>query len=71
VVLAENPLQVLSRVYDIFIGFVARYNKDGLLRVHHMSGARPIKMSYTRDRVTLAGFSASTTGIFFIRYNSY
>jgi len=26
-----------------FIGFVARYDIGGLLRGHHMSGARPIK----------------------------
>jgi hypothetical protein len=37
----------LSRVYDIFIGFVARHNKDGLLRGHQMSDARPIKILYT------------------------
>jgi hypothetical protein len=39
---------------------VARYNKDGLLRGHQMSGARPIKMPYTRDLATLAGFFDST-----------
>jgi hypothetical protein len=45
--LAENPMRGLSRVYDIFIGFVARHNKDGLLRGRQMSGARPIKILYT------------------------
>jgi hypothetical protein len=39
---------------------VARYNKDGLLRGRQMSGARPIKMSYTPDQVMFAGFSDST-----------
>jgi len=58
-VLSENPLRVLSGVYDIFIGFVARDYIDGLLRGHQMSGARPIKMSYTPDQVMFAGFSDS------------
>jgi|GEM_PF-2931561 hypothetical protein len=58
-ILAENPMRGLSMVYDIFIGFVALYNKDGLLRGHQMSGARPIKISYTRDSPKSAGFSAS------------
>jgi hypothetical protein len=39
---------------------VARYNKDGLLRGHQMSGARPIKTPYTRDQVTFMGFFDST-----------
>jgi cbb3-type cytochrome oxidase subunit 1 len=39
---------------------VARYNKDGLLRGHQMSGARPIKTPYTRDQVTFTGFFDST-----------
>jgi hypothetical protein len=63
--LVEKRLQVLSGVYDIFIGFVARYYIDGLLRGHQMSGARPIKMSYTRDQAILAGFSDSTAISFF------
>jgi hypothetical protein len=62
--LAENHLHGLSRVYDIFIGFVARYNKDSLLRGRQMSGARPIKMSYTRDSAALAPFSGSIAGFF-------
>jgi hypothetical protein len=33
-----------------FSWIVARYNKDGLLRGRHMSGARPIKMPYTTDQ---------------------
>jgi hypothetical protein len=56
----QTPMRGLSQVYDIFIGFVARYNKDGLLRGHQMSGARPIKISYTWDLPKSAGFSAST-----------
>jgi hypothetical protein len=61
-ILLKNPLLVLSLVYGIFIGFVAPYNKDGLLRGHQMCGARPIKMPYTRDHATLAGFFDSGMG---------
>jgi transposase len=58
--LSENPLQCLSLVYEIFIGFVARYNKDGLLRGRQMSGARPIKISYTRGSIVLTRLSDDT-----------
>jgi hypothetical protein len=40
----------------------ARYYIDGLLRGHQMSGARPIKMSYTTDQVMFAGFFDSARG---------
>jgi hypothetical protein len=74
-ILPENLLRVLSGVYDIFIGFL-RLAQDAEfieacrpvlyrrpLRGHHMSGARPIKMSYTPDQVMCAGGSGSTKSV--------